>query len=81
MGDDSDLEGDSHQLQYVAVQTSVTDLGIEMQQNGSPFELDKPLSIDPASPPMLKAVPVKASGAVLGDGAFSAYATLQVDYQ
>ncbi|TGB76295.1 fimbrial protein [Escherichia sp. E4694] len=64
-----------------AVQTSVTDLGIEMQQNGSPFELDKPLSIDPASPPMLKAVPVKASGAVLGDGAFSAYATLQVDYQ
>ncbi len=55
--------------------------GIELQQNGQPFKLGTPLKIDPSTPPTLQAVPVKANDAALSDGTFSAYATLQVDYQ
>lgn len=64
-----------------AIQTDVTGLGIELQQNGQAFKLNTPLNVTPGSPPKLKAVPVKATDAMLTDGNFSAYATLQVDYQ
>ncbi|MGX9738681.1 fimbrial protein [Pseudocitrobacter corydidari] len=64
-----------------AIDTDVAGLGIELQQNGQPFKLNTPLAISPTAPPTLKAVPVKASDAVLTDGRFSAYATLRVDYQ
>lgn len=64
-----------------AIQTDVTGLGIELQQNGQPFKLNTPLNVTPANLPKLKAAPVKASDATLTDGNFSAYATLQVDYQ
>ncbi|MDF3828634.1 MULTISPECIES: fimbrial protein [unclassified Pseudocitrobacter] len=64
-----------------AIETDVTGLGIELQQNQQPFKLGEPLKINPESPPTLQAVPVKASDADLNEGTFSAYATLQVDYQ
>lgn len=64
-----------------AIETDVSGLGIELQQNGQPFKLGTPLKIDPSTPPALQAVPVKANDAALSDGTFSAYATLQVDYQ
>ncbi|WP_147659534.1 fimbrial protein [Escherichia coli] len=64
-----------------AIETDVSGLGIELQQNGQPFKLGTPLKIDPSTPPTLQAVPVKANDAALSDGTFSAYATLQVDYQ
>lgn len=64
-----------------AIETDVSGLGIELQQNGQPFKLGTPLKIDPSTPPTLQAVPVKANDAALSEGTFSAYATLQVDYQ
>ncbi|MCV1611423.1 fimbrial protein [Escherichia coli] len=64
-----------------AIETNVTGLGIELQQNGQPFTLGTPLKINPSTPPTLQAVPVKASDASLSEGTFSAWATLQVDYQ
>ncbi|MGE9594254.1 fimbrial protein, partial [Escherichia coli] len=57
---------------------------IQLLQNGQRFQLNTPLTInatDLTQKPKLEAVPVKASGATLNDGAFSAYATLRVDYQ
>ncbi|WP_149013628.1 fimbrial protein, partial [Escherichia coli] len=64
-----------------AIETNVTGLGIELQQNGQPFTLGTPLKINLSTPPTLQAVPVKASDASLSEGTFSAWATLQVDYQ
>ncbi|EIH5001970.1 fimbrial protein [Shigella boydii] len=64
-----------------AIETSVARLGIELQQEGQAFKLNTPLKITPTSPPKLRAVPVKANDAVLNEGTFSAWATLQVDYQ
>lgn len=64
-----------------AIETNVTGLGIELQQNGQPFTLGTPLKINLSTPPTLQAVPVKASDASLSEGTFSARATLQVDYQ
>ena len=61
-----------------AIETNVIGLGIELQQNGQPFTLGTPLKINPST---LQAVPVKASDASLSEGTFSAWATLQVDYQ
>ncbi|HGW7195930.1 TPA: fimbrial protein, partial [Escherichia coli] len=46
-----------------------------------PFTLGTPLKINLSTPPTLQAVPVKASDASLSEGTFSAWATLQVDYQ
>ncbi|MBF7993688.1 fimbrial protein [Rahnella laticis] len=64
-----------------AVQTNFSDLGIRLMQNGLPFELNKPVSIDPEHPPALTAVPVKAVNADLPEGEFIATATLLVQYQ
>lgn len=64
-----------------AVQTDMADLGIKVLQNGTPFTLNTPLSIDPQNPPVLEAVPVKTPGATLPEGAFVATATLKAEYQ
>ena len=67
-----------------AIETDVPGFGIQLLQNGQRFQLNTPLTInatDLTQKPKLEAVPVKASGATLNDGAFSAYATLRVDYQ
>ena len=64
-----------------AVTSNVTDLAIQIKQNGEPFELNKPIPIKLASPPILSAVPVKRVGATLIEGPFEATATLRVVYQ
>lgn len=64
-----------------AVQTDLPDLGIRVLQNGKPFTINTPLSVDPKSPPTLEAVPVKTPGATLTEGAFVATATLKAEYQ
>jgi len=64
-----------------AVQTDLVDLGIRVLQNGKPFTLNMPLSIDPKNPPVLEAVPVKTPGATLKEGAFLATATLKAEFQ
>lgn len=61
--------------------TGVTDLAIQIKQNGVPFELNKPIPISLSSPPQLEAVPVKRPGATLTEGPFEATATLRAVYQ
>ncbi|OAH32768.1 fimbrial protein [Serratia marcescens] len=57
-------------------------LGIELQQgNGSKLKVNDWLNFTLPDKPVLYAVPVKQAGATLGTGAFSAAATLAVDYQ
>ncbi|WP_447872338.1 fimbrial protein [Serratia fonticola] len=63
------------------VVTDVTDLAIQIKQNGVPFELNKPIPISLTSPPRLEAVPVKRLGATLTEGPFEATATLKAVYQ
>ena len=64
-----------------AVSSNVTDLAIQIKQNGVPFELNKPIPINLTTPPILSAVPVKRVGATLVEGPFEATATLRAVYQ
>lgn len=75
------LSGTETGYDKAAVQTDMADLGIKVLQNGAPFTLNTPLSIDPQNPPVLEAVPVKTPGATLTEGAFVATATLKAEYQ
>lgn len=64
-----------------AVVSSVSGLGIKILRNGVPFTLNTPLLINPASPPVLEAVPIKSAASILAPGGFSASATLLAYYQ
>ena len=64
-----------------AIETNVSGLGIELRQNNQRFKVGSTITFSRQSPPLLQAVPVKSSGAALQEGAFEAWATLQVDYQ
>lgn len=64
-----------------AIQTDVQNLGVRILKNGIPFALNTRVTYDKNNPPVLKAVPVKATGAILSEGRFEATATLLVDYQ
>ena len=64
-----------------AVSSNVTDLAIQIKQNGVPVELNKPIHISMTTPPILSAVPVKRVGATLVEGPFEATATLRAVYQ
>ncbi|SOB49567.1 fimbrial protein [Pseudomonas lundensis] len=75
------VKGTATSFESSAVQTSVTDLGVQLLQNGQPFTLNTPMVINPASPPALEAVPVKRPGTTLNAGGFSAAATLLAEYQ
>ena len=75
------LTGAATDYNSAAIETDVPGLGIELQQDGKPFTLGSTITIAESARPTLKAVPVKKSGAVLSESAFSAWATLQVDYQ
>lgn len=58
-----------------------SNLGIQIIKDGAPFVLGVAVAIDPASPPVLEAVPVKRSGTDLLADTFNATGTLRVDYQ
>lgn len=75
------LIGEPALFERATVLTNVSGLGIKVYQDDKEFELDKPITIDPKSPPILAAVPVKKLGTVLKGGAFKATATLRTDYQ
>ncbi|HIF6626333.1 putative minor fimbrial subunit StfF [Acinetobacter baumannii] len=75
------LKGNATAFDKAALQTDKTDLGIRLYRNDEPFVINSSLNIDPANPPRLEAVPVARPGAALSEGAFSATATLQADYQ
>lgn len=75
------LSGSVTDYNPAAIKTDIPDLGIELRQNDKAFTVGSKIVINPQAIPTLKAVPVKKSGATLQEGAFEAWATLQVDYQ
>jgi type 1 fimbria pilin len=75
------LRGIATSFDKAAVQTDNDYLGIRLYQDGAPFILNSSIKIDPDHPPRLEAVPIAEPGQVLTEGAFSATATLQADYQ
>lgn len=64
-----------------AIETDKSSLGIRLLQNGTPMTLNQALSFDPANPPILEAVPVTTDQSSLTEGAFTALAAIQVEYQ
>ncbi|HBC5220234.1 fimbrial protein [Serratia marcescens] len=76
-----EIVGISANYDRAAVMTDVTDLAIQIKQNGVAFELNKPMAINLTNPPKLDAVPVKRPGATLKEGPFEATATLKAVYQ
>ncbi|MGI9710813.1 fimbrial protein [Serratia marcescens] len=76
-----EIAGKAASYDKAGVVTNVTDLAIQIRQNGVPFELNKPIAINLNNPPQLEAVPVKRPGATLKEGAFEATATLKAVYQ
>jgi type 1 fimbria pilin len=61
-----------------AVRSTISNLAIEIQQNGVPVELGKSFLVNAENPPTLVAVPVKRPGGELSGGDFNAVATLIV---
>ncbi|WP_273831044.1 fimbrial protein [Serratia bockelmannii] len=76
-----EIAGKAATYDKAGVVTNVTDLAIQIRQNGVPFELNKPIAINLTNPPQLEAVPVKRPGSTLKEGAFEATATLKAVYQ
>lgn len=56
-------------------------LGIQIQKDGVPLELNKPFAIATGSPPILSAVPVKRAGVDLIGDDFTATGTLTIAFQ
>ncbi|NXZ85360.1 fimbrial protein [Serratia fonticola] len=56
-------------------------LGIQIQKNGQPLELNKAFAIDVGTPPILSAVPVKRAGTDLVGDNFTATGTLTIAFQ
>lgn len=56
-------------------------LGIQIQKDGIPLELNKAFAIDSSNPPRLSAVPIKRAGTELVGDDFTATATLTIDFQ
>lgn len=75
------VKGTATAFDKTAVQTNKTDLGIRLYQNGASLLINSAIKVDPANPPRLEAMPVAKPGATLTEGAFSATATLQANYQ
>lgn len=64
-----------------AIQSDKTALGIRILQNGTPIVLNQEIMFAAANPPELEAVPVTSDQALLTEGAFTALAAIQVEYQ
>lgn len=75
------VKGSAASFDASALSTNATGLGIQIRQNGQPFEINKALDITYQNPPTLEAVPVKDPNvSELSEGAFSATATLLAEY-
>ncbi|VXC36297.1 fimbrial protein [Pseudomonas sp. 8O] len=75
------LKGTETSFDDAAIQTNVVGLGIRVNRGGVPFTLNTPIVVDPASPPVLEAVPVADPANTPATGVFNATATLMADYQ
>lgn len=65
----------------LSLKTSQRGLGVALTRDGKRLILNSPFDFDADKKPVLEAVLVKQSGATLSGGAFSAGATLKVDYR
>lgn len=75
------VQGTATTFDPAAVQTSAADMGVRLLRDGVAFTLNTPISINPSSPPVLQAVPVKRLGGSLASGGFTASATLLAYYE
>lgn len=75
------IEGTGAGFDSAVLRTNQTDFGIALLNNGSRFPINGWANFSTSSPPKLEAVPVKRAGAILKGGAFSAGATMKVEYQ
>jgi len=63
------------------LQADQTDLGIKLISDGHAMPLNQAVNFSRNTPPVLQAVPVKNPAGKLSAGAFTAAATMTVDYQ
>lgn len=75
------VKGVATSFESSAVQTSVADLGVQLLQDDTPLNLNTLLIINPTTPPVLEAVPIKRPGVLLATGGFTASATLLAEFQ
>jgi type 1 fimbria pilin len=75
------ISGNAAGFDSDVLQTNKGDLGIALISNGSRLPVNSWLNFTYPNTPQLEAVPVKQAGATLTGGAFSAGATMKVEYQ
>lgn len=76
------IKGTGADFDAAVLKTSITNLGVKIQANGADYPLNTALNFVGANnKPALKAVLVQKPGARLQTGAFTAGATMTVDYQ
>ncbi|MCT4715249.1 fimbrial protein [Enterobacteriaceae bacterium H18W14] len=75
------ISGSAAAFDNAVLQTNQQDLGIALFSNSQPLPLNEWLNFDRNSQPLLMAAPVKSPGSHLKGGAFSAVATMMIDYQ
>ena len=75
------ISGNSASFDRNVLQTNRADLGVALTSNGKQVPVNSWLSFTYPLKPTLEAVLVKQAGATLHGGAFSAGATMKVEYQ
>ena len=75
------ISGTGAAFDGAVLQADQPNLGIRLLSNGQPMPLNQPLNFTARSKPVLQAVPVKDPADKLRAGAFSASATMTVEYQ
>ncbi|QXN64809.1 fimbrial protein [Serratia fonticola] len=75
------IEGNGAVFESEVLLTNITDFGIEIQTQGHRLPINNWVNFSYPNWPPLEAVPVKRPGATLAGGAFSAGATMKVEYQ
>lgn len=75
------IEGGGAMFENEVLLTNKTDFGIEVLNNGNRMPINRWLNFTYPNWPTLEAVPVKRPGATLTGGAFSAGATMKVEYR
>ncbi|HID9469481.1 TPA: fimbrial protein [Serratia liquefaciens] len=75
------IQGNSAVFDRDVLQTNKNDLGIALLRNGNREPINTWVNFTYPNLPKFEAVPVKQAGATLSGGAFSAGATMKVEYQ
>ncbi|MGF6188946.1 fimbrial protein [Serratia sp. 2723] len=75
------IDGQGAAFDAGVLKTNKTDFGIALLNNGKRLPINGWLNFTYPDQPTLEAVPVKRSGARLSGGAFSAGATMKVEYR